>query len=112
MKSSTAQIIASFLAALLASAEPPAAHARTRVVATFPDLAALARAIGGDQIDVDCIGRPNEDTHFVQAKPSFIVTLNRADLLVENGLDLEIGWLPALLDQTRSEEHTSELQSR
>jgi ABC-type Zn uptake system ZnuABC Zn-binding protein ZnuA len=102
MKSMTAQIIPALCAALLASAAPTAAHARTRVLATFPDLAALARAIGGDQIDVDCIGKPNEDPHFVQAKPSFIVTLNRADLLVENGLDLEIGWLPALLDQTRN----------
>ena len=52
--------------------------------------------------DVKCIGKPNEDPHYIQAKPSFIVTLNNADVLVENGLELEIGWLPALIDQTRN----------
>lgn len=83
-------------------ARPAAAHATVEVVATLPDLAALARAIGGDRVNVTCIGRPNEDPHYVQAKPSFIVTLNKADLLIENGLDLEIGWLPALVDQTRN----------
>jgi zinc/manganese transport system substrate-binding protein len=86
--------------ALLAA--PSVARATLEVVATLPDLAALARAVGGDRVNVTCIGRPNEDPHYVQAKPSFIVTLNKADLLIENGLDLEIGWLPALVDQTRN----------
>jgi len=88
------------LYALLAAPSP--ACAKLEVVATLPDLAAIARAIGGDRVHVTCIGRPNEDPHYIQAKPSFIVTLNKADLLVENGLDLEIGWLPALVDQTRN----------
>jgi len=81
---------------------PFAVHAKLNVVATLPDLAAIAREIGGDKVDVTCIGKPSEDPHFIQAKPSYIVTLNRADVLIENGLELEIGWLPALLDQTRN----------
>ena len=85
---------------LFAVARP--AEANLRIVGTTPDLAALARAIGGDKAQVDSIGKPNEDPHFVQAKPSFIVTLNKADLLIENGLQLELGWLPALIDQTRN----------
>ncbi len=81
---------------------PLTAHAKLKVVATLPDLAAMAREIGGDQVEVACIGKPSEDPHFIQAKPSNIVLLNRADVLIENGLELEIGWLPALLDQTRN----------
>ncbi len=77
-------------------------HAKLNVVATLPDLAAIARDIGGDKIEVTSIGKVGEDPHFVQAKPSHIVTLNRADLLILNGLDLEIGWLPALVEQTRN----------
>ena len=90
------------MGAILVLVGPSVACAKVEVVATLPDLAAIARAIGGDRVTVTCIGRPNEDPHYVQAKPSFIVTLNRADLLIENGLDLEIGWLPALVDQTRN----------
>lgn len=81
---------------------PLAAQAKLNVVASLPDLAAMARDIGGDQVQVTCIGKPGEDPHFVQAKPSFIVVLNRADVLIENGLELEIGWLPGLVEQTRN----------
>jgi zinc/manganese transport system substrate-binding protein len=87
---------------LLALLIPLTASAKLNVVATLPELAAIAREIGGDKVDVTCIGKPGEDPHFIQAKPSFIVTLNKADLLIENGLELEVGWLPALLDQTRN----------
>jgi ABC-type Zn uptake system ZnuABC Zn-binding protein ZnuA len=81
----------------------PAVHAELNVVATLPDLASIATQIGGDAVSVKCIGKPNEDPHYIQAKPSFIVTLNNADVLIENGLELEVGWLPALVDQTRNE---------
>jgi zinc/manganese transport system substrate-binding protein len=93
------QITAALLGAF---AVPLAAQTKLNVVATLPDVAAIARDIGGDKVTVVSVGKPNEDPHFVQAKPSFIVTLNKADLLIENGLELEIGWLPALLDQTRN----------
>ena len=79
------------------------AHAKLNVVATTPDLASIAREIGGDKIELTTLAKPTEDPHFVDARPSFIVKLNRADVLIEGGAELEIGWLPALLDQSRNE---------
>src|SRR5215831_19132722 len=78
------------------------AIAKLNVVATTPDFAAIAHAVGGDEVSITTLAKPTEDPHFVDAKPSFIVKLNRADALVEGGADLEIGWLPALLDQARN----------
>lgn len=78
------------------------AQARLNVVATLPDLAAIAREIGGDRVQVVCLGKPAEDPHYIQPKPSYIVALNKADVLIENGLELEVSWLPALLDQSRN----------
>src|ERR1051325_8889663 len=78
------------------------AHAKLNVVATTPDLGSIAKEIGGDMIELTVLGKPTEDPHFVDAKPSFIVKLNHADVVVEGGADLEIGWLPALLDQARN----------
>src|SRR5258705_13130064 len=77
-------------------------QAKLNVIATTPDLAALAGAVGGKQIDITTLARSTEDPHFVDAKPSFIVKLNRADALVEGGAELEIGWLPPLLDGSRN----------
>jgi zinc/manganese transport system substrate-binding protein len=76
---------------------------KLNVVATTPDLAALAVAIGGDAVDVKALAKPTEDPHFVDAKPSHIVTLNRADVLIEGGAELEIGWLPPLLESARND---------
>jgi zinc/manganese transport system substrate-binding protein len=73
------------------------------VVATTPDLAALAKEIGGDAVDVKALAKPTEDPHFVDAKPSLIVTLNRADVLIDGGAELELGWLPALLESARND---------
>jgi zinc/manganese transport system substrate-binding protein len=73
------------------------------VVATLPDLAALAREIGGDAVVVTALAKPTEDPHFVDAKPSHLVTLNRADVLIEGGAELELGWLPPLLDNARND---------
>ena len=84
------------------SADPPIARKLT-VVATTPDLAALAREIGGDEVNVTALAKPSEDPHFVDAKPSHIVTLNRADVLIEGGAELEIGWLPPLLESARND---------
>jgi zinc/manganese transport system substrate-binding protein len=81
----------------------PAALAKLNVVATTPDLASIAKEIGGDKIALATLAKPTEDPHFVDAKPSFIVKLNHADVIVEGGAELEIGWLPALLDQSRNE---------
>src|SRR3954454_22395836 len=81
---------------------PSLATAQLRVVATTPDLASLAREIGGDRVNVVALAKPTEDPHFVDAKPSFIVTLNRADALIEGGAELELGWLPPLLENSRN----------
>jgi zinc/manganese transport system substrate-binding protein len=75
---------------------------KLNVVATTPDFAALAREIGGDLVEVTALAKPTEDPHFVDAKPSHLVTLNRADVLIEGGAELELGWLPPLLDNARN----------
>ena len=76
--------------------------AAVNVVATTEDLAALTREIGGDKVKVDAIARGYQDPHFVEAKPSFILKLHAADLLVAVGKELEIGWLPPLVQQSRN----------
>lgn len=81
---------------------PLVASAKLNVVATTADFGSIAREIGGDRIDVTVLARPTEDAHFVDAKPSFIAKLNRADAIIEGGAELEIGWLPPLLDGARN----------
>jgi ABC-type Zn uptake system ZnuABC Zn-binding protein ZnuA len=71
-------------------------------VATTADLAAVARAVGGDHVEVTTLARPTEDPHFVDPRPSFIRTLNRADVLIEGGASLETGWLSPILDNARN----------
>jgi zinc/manganese transport system substrate-binding protein len=78
------------------------AQAKLNVVATTPELAAIAQEIGGDRVEVVSLAKPTEDPHFVTPKPSFIVKLNRADVLIEGGAELEMGWLPPLLDSARN----------
>src|SRR5437762_1695012 len=78
------------------------AQAKLNVVATTPDFGAIAQEIGGDKIELTTLAKPTEDPHFVDAKPSLIVKLNRADALIEGGAELEIGWLPALLEGARN----------
>ena len=78
------------------------AHAKLNVIATTPDLASIASEIGGDRVQIATLARPTEDPHFVDAKPSFIVKLSRADALIEGGAELEIGWLPSLLAGARN----------
>jgi zinc/manganese transport system substrate-binding protein len=89
-------------ASFLAIAHPRAAHADLNVVATVPDLAALTKEIGGDKVSVTALSLPTQDPHFVDAKPSALLKLNKADLLIAVGLDLEIGWLPTLQTGARN----------
>ncbi len=77
-------------------------EARLKVVTTTEDLTALAREVGGDRIEVSSIAKGYQDPHFVEAKPSYLLKLRGADLLIAVGLELEIGWLPALLQQSRN----------
>ncbi len=81
--------------------------ATVRVVTSLPDLAAITKEIGGDKIEVKSIGKGYQDPHFVDAKPIFIRDLNRADLLIYQGLDLEIGWLPVLITGSRNSKITA-----
>ncbi len=92
----------SLLALALVSLLPRPAAAALKVVTTTEDLAALAREVGGDRVKVEAIARGYQDPHFVEAKPSFILKLHDADLLVVVGRDLEIGWLPPLVTQSRN----------
>lgn len=78
------------------------AEAKLRVAATIETLADLARQVGGDRVEVDALSRGTQDPHFVPAKPSLVLLLNRADALVYVGLDLEVGWLPPLVQQSRN----------
>ena len=86
--------------ALLAAAPPTGAA--VNVVATTEDLADLTRQVGGDRVKVEAIARGYQDPHFVEAKPSFILKLAKADLLVAVGRELEVGWLPPLVQQSRN----------
>ncbi len=83
---------------------PAAIQARVglKIVATTPDYAALAAAIGGDRLSIKTLAKATEDPHFVDARPSHIVSLNRADVLIESGAALEIGWLSTLVGGARN----------
>ena len=94
-------IIAAVVAAALFSAIGRA-EAALNVVCTTSDLASIVSEVGGDKVTVDSLARGYQDPHFVEAKPSFVLKLNKADLLVVVGRDLEIGWLPALINQARN----------
>src|SRR5437764_1106340 len=89
-------ILATILACALS------AESKLNVVATLPDFGAVARAIGGDKVAVTVMAKPTEDSHFVDARPSFVVQLRTADALVEGGAELELGWLPPLLQNARN----------
>lgn len=77
----------------------PAEAKKLNVVTSTTDMAALTQEVGGDKITVEAIARGYQDPHFVEAKPSFLLKLRNADLLVVVGLQLEIGWLPPLINQ-------------
>src|SRR3954453_3814457 len=78
------------------------AQAKLNVVATLPDFGSLAREIGEDKIDIVVLAKPTEDPHFVDARPSFVVSLRNADVLIDGGAELELGWLPPLLQNARN----------
>jgi ABC-type Zn uptake system ZnuABC Zn-binding protein ZnuA len=83
----------------LAAAETPAP---LRVCATVPDLGSLAREVGGDAVEVTVFVKGGQDPHFMEAKPSFIKALSQADLYIQIGLELEVGWVPNLLQNSRN----------
>ncbi len=92
-------IVAAVVAALPSR---PLASAGLRVVTTTEDLASLTREVGGDKVTVEALARGYQDPHWVEAKPSFSLKLNGANLLIAVGRELEIGWLPPLITQSRN----------
>ncbi len=96
------QTLLSFLTASLLFAAP--AHARKlKIVTSLADLASLAEAVGGDRVETTSLAKGYQDPHFVEPKPSFILKLHEADVLIVAGLELELGYLPPLLDQARND---------
>jgi zinc/manganese transport system substrate-binding protein len=81
-------------------ATPARADSPLRVITSTTDLAALTQEVGGERVQVESIARGYQDPHYVEAKPSFLLKLHRADLLVVVGLQLEISWLPPLITQS------------
>src|SRR5690348_10397344 len=94
-------LFACVLGALLTAAAPSRA-ATIKVIATTQDLESLAREVGGDKIEVEALARGYQDPHHVEPKPTFMIKLNKADLLIVVGRELEIGWLPALINGARN----------
>ncbi len=82
---------------------PASAARKLRVVTTLSDFASLAQTIGGDRVEATSLAKGYQDPHFVEPKPSFILRLHDADVLIVAGLELEIGYLPPLLDQARND---------
>ena len=93
-------VIATSAAAILAVT--PVRAATTRVVTTTEDLASLTREVGGDRVQVTALARGYQDPHFVEPKPSFILAVSQANLLIAVGRELEIGWLPTLITSSRN----------
>jgi ABC-type Zn uptake system ZnuABC Zn-binding protein ZnuA len=93
---------AALILVLLALAPGSPAAAPLRVVATVPDLADLARQIGGEEVAVTALAKGPQDAHFIEARPSFVRALHEADVFLLMGMDLEIGWAPVLLRSARN----------
>lgn len=90
------------LTVLVAAAGLTHAAGKLNVVAATEDLASIAAEVGGDRITAESIAKGYQDPHFVEPKPSFLLKLQKADLLLTVGLQLEIGWLPPLITQSRN----------
>jgi len=91
------------LVALVTLSSARLAQAKLHVVTSIETFADLAKQVGGDRVDVTSLSKGYTDPHFVEPKPSLVITLNRADLLVHVGLELEIGWLPPLILGSRND---------
>ncbi len=95
-------IMAFTVSGLMTLQGPAVAAKKLFVVTTIPDLASIAEAVGGDHVETFAIAKGYQDPHFVDPKPSYMIKLQKADLFVQVGLDLELGWVPSLLDGARN----------
>jgi ABC-type Zn uptake system ZnuABC Zn-binding protein ZnuA len=89
-------------AALLALPAEGRAQKKLGVVTTTSDLASIAQMIGGDRVRVEPLAKGYQDPHFVDAKPSYLLKLRKADVFIQVGRDLEVGWAPGLLNNARN----------
>src|SRR5437870_4061753 len=94
--------LAALAPAIVFAATAAFAQGKLNVVTTTEDLASIGREVGGDRISIEASARGYQDPHFVEAKPSFILKLMKADVLIVVGKELEIGWLPPLIQQSRN----------
>ena len=76
--------------------------AEVNIVATLPWIGSIVREIGGDKVNITVLVKPNQNPHFIEAKPSMILEASKADILMYNGLDLEIGYLPLIINSSRN----------
>ena len=81
---------------------PLISYAKLNVVTSLTDLAAITREIGGDDVDVESIAKGTQDPHYIEAKPSYMTKMSKADLLITVGLGLEVGWIPSLVRGSRN----------
>jgi zinc/manganese transport system substrate-binding protein len=98
----TIKLLSGVVAIALLAAGSAEAQGKLNVIATTEDLAAIGQEVGGDRITIESLAKGYQDPHFVEAKPSFILKLQRADLLIVVGRELEVGWLPPLVQQSRN----------
>jgi zinc/manganese transport system substrate-binding protein len=94
--------IIALAAAAVVAASPASAQSKLNVVTSTEDLGSIAREVGGDQVSVTALAKGYQDPHFVEPKPSFILAVSRANLYIAIGRELEIGWLPPLLNSSRN----------
>src|SRR3954453_1987618 len=102
MKTKHAVVVLMLMAPMLSFGAFASAQGKLNVIATTEDLASIAAEVGGDHITIESIAKGYQDPHFVEAKPSFILKLQKADILILVGPELEIGWLPPLINQSRN----------
>ncbi len=92
--------IACFVFLLICAATP--AFAKVKVVATLQWIESIANEIGKDKVEITTVVKSSQDPHIIEAKPSMILAVRKADILMYNGLDLEIGYLPVLIESSRN----------
>jgi len=100
------QKITAFCLTIIMQMWLPAMAQELDIITTLPSLASITESIGGEHVEVYSITRGVQDAHYIEAKPSYMVKLNRADLLIYSGLELEIGWLPLLIEGARNHDVT------
>lgn len=91
-----------FLTVLLVLFLISSAFAELKVVTTLPWIGSIAKEIGGDKVAVTTLVKPGQDPHYIEAKPSMILSARKADIIIYNGLDLEIGYLPVIIESSKN----------